>query len=75
MEGNNTENTAGAAGPPEVMNVEEAAAYLGLGVRTVYKLAQSGEVPAAKVAGSWRFPKADIDHWLSERAQANLRNR
>ena len=35
--------------PPEIMNVEGLAAYLGLSVRTVYNMAHDGEVPGTKV--------------------------
>lgn len=57
----------------EVMNVEELAAYLNLGIRTVYSMAHDGEIPGVKLAGAWRFPKAAIDEWLITSARANLR--
>jgi excisionase family DNA binding protein len=57
--------------PPAVMTVEEAAAYLDLGVRTIYNLAGEGALPALKVAGSWRFPRAALDRWLEEEALDN----
>lgn len=60
-------------GAVEVMNVQEAAAYLGLGVRTVYNLAKNGKIPAVKLAGAWRFPKVAIDTWMVEGALKNLK--
>ncbi|MCG2817863.1 MAG: helix-turn-helix domain-containing protein [Actinomycetia bacterium] len=57
---------------PEIMNVEQLADYLSLGVRTIYNLAHDGEIPGLKVAGTWRFPKAAIDDWLKTEAGKNL---
>ena len=46
------------------ITVRDVAAYLNVDVKTVYRLAQRGELPGFKVAGSWRFRKADIDAWI-----------
>jgi excisionase family DNA binding protein len=48
----------------EIMTTEEVAQYLRLAEATIYKLAQSGEIPAAKVGRAWRFKKGLIDEWL-----------
>ena len=58
--------------PPAVMNVHEAAAFLGVSLRTMYNLAARGQVPAVKVSGMWRFPKEDLETWLAEKARNNL---
>lgn len=50
------------------MTVKEVAEYLKLNPATIYKLARSGEIPAAKVASEWRFSKELVDDWLSERS-------
>lgn len=51
---------------PQLMNVEEVAAYLRVATATVYRLAQRGEIPAAKVGRVWRFQKEVIDLWLKQ---------
>lgn len=51
---------------PPVMNVQEVADYLRVAPATVYRLAQRGALPAAKVGRAWRFQKEAIDRWLSE---------
>ncbi len=51
----------------EVMTPREAAEYLSIHVRTVYRLAKNGEIPGRKIGGSWRFKKDTLDDWLSER--------
>ncbi len=51
----------------EVMNIDELAKYLKLPKPTVYKVAQSGELPGRKAGRQWRFHKDAIDKWLSEK--------
>jgi excisionase family DNA binding protein len=49
----------------EIMTPREAADYLSIHVRTIYRLAKHGEIPGRKVGGSWRFKKEALDDWLS----------
>ena len=49
----------------EIMTPREAAEYLSVHVRTIYRLAKNGEIPCRKVGGSWRFKKEALDEWLS----------
>lgn len=51
----------------EIMTPREAAEYLSIHVRTIYRLAKLGEIPGRKVGGSWRFKKDTLDAWLSEK--------
>lgn len=51
----------------EIMTPREAAEYLSIHVRTLYRLAKKGEIPGRKVGGSWRFKKEALDEWLSWR--------
>ncbi len=55
-----------------VLNTKDAAAYLGMGVRTIYRLASSGQMPAAKVGRLWRFHVDALDVWLVSAAEGNL---
>jgi excisionase family DNA binding protein len=50
-----------------VMNIDDLAEYLKLPKPTVYKLAQSGDIPGKKAGRQWRFHKNAIDRWLSEK--------
>lgn len=54
---------------PPVMNVEEVAGYLRVAPATIYRLAQQGKIPCAKVGRSWRFPKDTIDRWLEKQSK------
>ena len=56
-----------------VMTVEEVAEYLQVSDRTIYNMATDGQIPAAKIAGKWRFPKSEVDAWLGELARVNVR--
>ena len=56
----------------EIMAPREAAEYLSIHVRTIYRLARSGNIPGRKVGGSWRFRKEVLNEWLSgDRIPAN----
>lgn len=50
--------------PPEWMTIEEVADYLKLSRSKLYDMAQNGEIPCSKVAGRWRFFRAEIDDWM-----------
>lgn len=58
--------------PSKVLNTKDAAAYLGMSVRTIYRLAASGQIPAAKVGRQWRFHVDAIDRWLISKSKDNL---
>ena len=51
----------------EILTPREAAEYLSVHVRTIYRLAKNGDIPGRKVGGSWRFKKNALDEWLSWR--------
>jgi PTS system nitrogen regulatory IIA component len=48
----------------EMMDLEQLATYLQRDVREVSKLANRGRLPGRKVAGQWRFARAEINHWI-----------
>jgi len=51
----------------EIMTPREAAEYLSVHVRTIYRLVKNGEIPGRKIGGSWRFKKDALDEFLSIR--------
>jgi excisionase family DNA binding protein len=55
--------------PDEILKVAELAHLLKVADKTVYTMAQRGELPAFKVRGQWRFRRADIGTWIE--AQTN----
>lgn len=50
-----------------VLDATEAAAYLGVSVWTVYRMARAGEVPHARVSRSLRFRLEDLRRYLQAR--------
>jgi len=46
------------------MTLEEVADYLRLSNDTVYRMANTGTIPASKVGNQWRFRREDVDAWL-----------
>jgi excisionase family DNA binding protein len=38
--------------------------------KTIYRLIQKGELPGFKVAGSWRFKRADMEAWVERQKSA-----
>jgi len=48
----------------ETLTPIEAGLYLNLHVRTIYRLAKNGLIPALKVGRRWRFKKGALEEWL-----------
>lgn len=69
---NKDETTTPTGNFPPIMTVEQVAAYLQIGKRSVYNLAAAGEIPAAKVGEQWRFYRPEIDRWLIRLSRKNV---
>jgi excisionase family DNA binding protein len=50
--------------PDEILTLPEVAQLLKVADKTVYTMAQRGELPAFKVRGQWRFKHEDLDQWI-----------
>ncbi len=53
----------------EIMTLSQAAAYLQLAEKTVLRMAQRAEVPAAKIASQWRFLRPVLRDWVAGQMQ------
>ena len=60
---------------PGLMSVAEVAQYLKLNVYTIYKMTERGELPGTKLGRLWRFKKADIYRWLTEKITREQKER
>lgn len=49
-----------------ILTLPEVAVLLKVAEKTVYTMAQTGQIPAFKVRGQWRFKHDDIDRWIDE---------
>lgn len=56
----------------EILTVPEVAKMLKVAEKTVYTMAQRGEIPRFKVRGQWRFRRSDIDLWIEEQTQVTV---
>lgn len=54
----------------EVLTLKDVATLLKVGQKTIYSMAQAGELPAFKVRGQWRFSRKDIDAWIEQQKHA-----
>jgi excisionase family DNA binding protein len=52
----------------EVMDIRQAAEYLGISGDTLYRYASEGFVPAFKLGNRWRFRKSLLDSWMDEKS-------
>ncbi len=49
------------------LTLEQIAEYLQMSVSSIYKMAQTGKIPAYKVGRQWRFKKEEIDALVEKR--------
>ena len=52
----------------EVMDIRQAADYLGISGDTLYRYASEGFVPAFKLGNRWRFRRTLLDSWMDEKS-------
>ena len=52
----------------EVMDIRQAADYLGISGDTLYRYALQGFDPAFKLGNRWRFRKSLLDGWMDEKS-------
>ena len=55
----------------EILTLPEVAQLLKVAEKTVYSMAQKGQLPAFKVGGQWRFKRADLDQWIEQQKAAS----
>lgn len=52
----------------EVMDIRQAADYLGISGDTLYRYASEGFIPAFKLGNRWRFRKSLLDDWMDRKS-------
>ena len=57
----------------DVLDADEASAWLKIPKSTLYKLCTEGEIPAAKVGRHWRFHRETLESWLLGRTTGKNR--
>lgn len=56
-----------AGGETHLMDIQQAAEYLGLTVGTMYQWRSQHKIPYIKVGHRVKFKKEQLDQWLAER--------
>ena len=51
------------------MTVRDIATVLNVDEKTIYRMAQKGDLPGFKVSGSWRFQRPDLVAWIDAQKQ------
>lgn len=59
----------------KLLTLPEVAEYLRLSKHTLYKMVESGRIPALKAGSQWRFNRDEIDAWMRESAEAEIEER
>jgi len=59
----------------QVLTIKEVAEILKLAEKTVYSMAQAGELPAFKVRAKWRIRKVDFEKWMAEQAASGAKDK
>lgn len=49
----------------DILNLEQAVAFLGVGEKTLIKLLREEHLPARKIGREWRFSREALLRWLS----------
>jgi excisionase family DNA binding protein len=52
----------------EVMDIRQAADYLGISADSLYRYASENTVPAFRLGNRWRFKKSRLDAWMDEQS-------
>jgi excisionase family DNA binding protein len=53
----------------EILTLPKVEQLLKVAEKTVYTMAQKGELPAFKVGGQWRFRRTDLDAWIDAKTR------
>jgi excisionase family DNA binding protein len=52
----------------EVMDIRQAADYLGIAADTLYKYASTGFIPCFKMGNRWKFKRSKVDEWMERQS-------
>ncbi len=63
---------AASWGIREVMDIRQAAEYLGISPDSLYKYASENFIPAFKLGNRWRFKRSLLESWMEEQSSLSL---
>ncbi len=56
----------------EILNIDGAAALLGVSVKTFSKVLRQGDVPGRKVGREWKFSRQALIDWIGQAKSRNF---
>jgi excisionase family DNA binding protein len=56
----------------EILNIDGAAAFLGVSIKTFSKVLREGDVPGRKVGREWKFSRQALIEWVSSRTSRDF---
>ncbi|MHB8301512.1 MAG: helix-turn-helix domain-containing protein [Acidobacteriaceae bacterium] len=56
----------------EVMDIRQAAEYLGISPDSLYKYASENFIPAFKLGNRWRFKRSLLESWMEQQSSRQL---
>lgn len=62
----------GGSSDREILNIEEAAALLGVSVKTFNKVLHSQNLPARKIGREWKFSRQALIDWVGSGESRNF---
>ncbi|MBN2467128.1 MAG: helix-turn-helix domain-containing protein [Deltaproteobacteria bacterium] len=60
---------------PEILTIEEAAHFLRISKRSLYKLVKQGIIPGKRVLNKWRFDQQSLRRWIGEEEKGGIDER
>jgi len=57
------------------LTLSDTAQYLKVSRETLYKLAQTEEIPCSKIGSQWRFHQDSIDKWMQKQSNVSEQKR
>jgi len=61
-----------AVEPREVMDIRQAAEFLGISTDSLYKYAAEATVPAFRLGNRWKFQRSRLLAWMEEQSSAAI---
>lgn len=56
-----------------ILGIKGVASYLKMKEQTVYRLVQTGKIPALKIGGQWKIKKGHLDEMFDQILQEKLK--
>ena len=72
MTGNTRKTTPNPMPDQEILNIDGAAALLGVSVKTFSKVLREGDVPGRKVGREWKFSRRALIDWIGQSRSRNF---